>query len=253
MDTQAQPPVSAPVKSLLPIGQLFSDAWNLFKTKRRSIFRLAFYAFVLQFVLSIVGILIGLGGFAGVFTISSGNSGIGESILGISAVLFIALLVVYVLLYAWIQGAFILLFSKDEAEPDVRTVIAEAKQFIGPLWWASILVGLIVIVGMFLLIIPGIIFAVWYSFTTMIVVLERLRGTDAMRKSKSYVQGRWWEIFFRVILLSLAIGVCSSIVEQIFGGSGSYVAAFFSSLATAFLFTPFAIGFQYLLYRSASK
>ena len=106
---------------------------------------------------------------------------------------------------------------------------------------------------MILLVIPGIIFAVWYSFTTMVVVLEGLRGSDAMRKSKSYVQGRWWGVFGRVILLSIVIGIASSIVDKIFGGLGHYAGALFSSLATAFIFTPFAIAYQYLFYRSLSR
>jgi len=259
MDNQHEQPTAAqnPVvqnqpSDLPPVVQLFSDAWNLFKQKRRSVFRLAVYAFVLQLVLSIVSILLGVTGLGGALTVSSGNTAIGGSILGVAGLLFIALMVVYVLLYAWIQGAFILLFSKEEAEPNIRTVITEAKQFIGPLWWASILVGLIVIVGMFLLVIPGIIFAIWYSFTIMVVVLEGLRGTDAMRKSKSYVQGRWWGVFGRLILLSIVVGIASSIVDNIFGSFGSYSGALFSSLATAFIFTPFAIAYQYLFYRSIS-
>ncbi|MFA5031248.1 MAG: hypothetical protein WC495_06725 [Patescibacteria group bacterium] len=246
------PVVQNQSSDLPPVVRLFSDAWNLFRKKMRSVFRLAVYAFLLQFALSIVALLVGFAGLTGAMTSTSGDATIGGSIAGVSGILLVALLVVYVLLYAWIQGAFILLFSKEEAEPNIRMVITEAKQFIWPLWWASILVVFVVMVGMFLLVIPGIIFAIWFSFTTMIVVLEGLRGTDAMRKSKSYVQGRWWGVFGRLILLSIAIGIASSIVDKIFGSFGSYSGALFSSLATAFIFTPFAIAYQYLFYRSIS-
>ena len=48
----------------------------------------------------------------------------------------------------------------------------DAKKLIGPVLIASFLVGLIVLGGTILLIIPGIIFAVWYAFATYEVIIE---------------------------------------------------------------------------------
>lgn len=254
METPQQPAMSAQVTpSGLPrVSELFSKAWELFKMKRRSAWRLALYAFLLQAGLSIVGILIGLGAAGGVYGIVSGNSTIGGSVIGVSILLFLLLVVAYLFLYAWIQAAFIFLFSRNEAEPDVPGVISQARPLVGPLWWASILVGLVVIVGFFLLIIPGIIFAVWYSFTIMVVVLEGLRGNEAMRKSKSYVQGRWLAVAGRIIILGIVVGLVGSIADSIFQAFGNYGGAILSSLLTAFVFVPFTVAYQYLLYKAVS-
>jgi hypothetical protein len=210
------------------------------------------YAFLLQVGLSIVGILIGLSAAGGAYGVLKGNETVGGSVLGVSLLLFLLLLIAYLFLYAWIQAAFIFLFSRGEAEPDVPSVISQARPLVAPLWWASILVGALVILGFILLIIPGVIFAVWYSFTIMVVVLEGLRGSEAMRKSKSYVQGRWLAVAGRIIILGIVIGLVGSIADSIFRAFGNYGAAVLSSLLTAFVFVPFTIAYQYLLYKAVS-
>jgi len=73
--------------------------------------------------------------------------------------------------------------------------------------WISILIGLIVALGFILLIIPGIIFAVWYSFSTYILVAEDRKGIDALKRSKEVVRGFWWKVLWRYIVLGLFIFV----------------------------------------------
>ncbi len=253
METPSQT-VQQPSPSGLPdVMALFTSSWNLFKKKMRAFMRLSVYAFVLQFALSIIAILLGFTAVGGALGIASGSKTIGGTVVGVSILLLIALVVVYLLLYAWIQGAFIIMAKRDEAEPQVQSVITEAKPLIMPIWWASILVGLVVIVGFILLIVPGIIFAVWFSFTTMIVVLEGLRGKAALQKSKSYVQGRWWPVLGRIVLLGLAAGIASSVASWIFGIFGHYVSTLLNDAFTAFVILPFAISYQYLLYRSVAS
>ena len=53
----------------------------------------------------------------------------------------------------------------------------------------SLFMGLMVLVGLVLLVIPGIVFAVWFSFAIYIVVTENVGAIDALRKSKALVSG----------------------------------------------------------------
>ena len=55
----------------------------------------------------------------------------------------------------------------------------------------SILQGLIVLGGILLLVIPGIIFIIWYAFATMAVILEEKRPREALAFSHSLVRGRF--------------------------------------------------------------
>jgi hypothetical protein len=69
--------------------------------------------------------------------------------------------------------------------------------------------------GTLLLIIPGIIFAVWYSFTSYAVIFEVLKGLNAMRASKSLVVGRWWPILWRLAVATLVFGFLNSVLSYV--------------------------------------
>lgn len=55
--------------------------------------------------------------------------------------------------------------------------------------------------GLFLLIIPGIIFSVWYSLAGLILVFEELGEKDALLKSREYVKNHWVEVFGRLLFI----------------------------------------------------
>ena len=67
----------------------------------------------------------------------------------------------------------------------------------------GILAGLIVALGFLIFIIPGVIFAVYYMFTSYVVVLRNESGIEALSYSKSLVQGQWWRMFG----IGLAVGI----------------------------------------------
>lgn len=81
--------------------------------------------------------------------------------------------------------------------------------------WVSILKGIVVVVGTLLFIIPGIIFSIWYSFALFGVVLESERGWAAMKSSKKLVQGRWWEVVWKLLLPTLVFGIGIAIANII--------------------------------------
>ncbi len=66
-----------------------------------------------------------------------------------------------------------------------------------------ILVRLLTLLGSLLLIIPGIIFAVWYYFATYAVIFDDVEGAKSLRLSKSLVVGRWMEIAWRLLIFIL--------------------------------------------------
>jgi len=68
-----------------------------------------------------------------------------------------------------------------------------------PVWqnviWTNFLVGLIVLGLALLLIIPGFIWWIYYSFVTFVVVLREVSGAKALAYSKNLVVGQWWRVF----------------------------------------------------------
>jgi uncharacterized membrane protein len=68
---------------------------------------------------------------------------------------------------------------------------------------ASILLGLAVVVGLILLIIPGIIFALMFMFTTFIVIEREFGPIDAMKESRRITHGHKWQLLGFMLLLVL--------------------------------------------------
>ncbi len=85
-----------------------------------------------------------------------------------------------------------------------------------PKMWPLILVGLLVALltmgGLILLIIPGIIFMVWYSLAELIVVFEDKRGMAALSASRELFRGRCWKALWTVFGGPFIIGLVYAVV-----------------------------------------
>jgi len=86
---------------------------------------------------------------------------------------------------------------------------------------ANIVVGVIVGLGIVMLIVPGIIFAVRLSFVPFLVVDKEMDVMDALRVSWDMTRGHGWQIFFMGILaifvvigglICLVVGIIISIM-----------------------------------------
>lgn len=90
--------------------------------------------------------------------------------------------------------------------------VGEAYRFVLPKLWtliaAALLVGLVTGLGYMLCIVPGVIFSLWYALTTPAIVVENLRATSGMSRSKSLASGNLGKIFlvlFVIVLISMAL------------------------------------------------
>jgi hypothetical protein len=88
-------------------------------------------------------------------------------------------------------------------------------------FWAllgtSILVGLVVMFGFLLLIIPGIYFTIWYGLSTHVVVLEGLSGLAAMRRSKKLVhkdRGKFLALALITFVISMMVAAAPRFIPQ---------------------------------------
>lgn len=83
-------------------------------------------------------------------------------------------------------------------------------------WGAAIgtgLLGGLIIVGMFLLlIVPGIIWSLYYTFFVIVVALRGLSGKAALDYSKSLVKGQWWRVFGYMLVINLLAFLAGAVV-----------------------------------------
>jgi Uncharacterised protein family (UPF0259) len=79
----------------------------------------------------------------------------------------------------------------------------------------DILFALIVLVGLILLIVPGVVFYVWFSLAGVVVKVEGKGVVDSLRRSRALVRGSFWRVFAVVVpaeLLSTAVVDLSSML-----------------------------------------
>lgn len=81
---------------------------------------------------------------------------------------------------------------------DPRKLAEAALKKIWPVLLVAALTALVVLGGFILLIIPGIIFSIWYAFSYYEAVLNDMRGLAALKKSKELVAGRFWAVLWRL-------------------------------------------------------
>ena len=137
--------------------------------------------------------------------------------------------------------------------------------------WVSILVSFITLGGSMLFIIPGIIFSIWFAFSTYVLVSEDLRGMNALFRSKQLVDGYWWKVLWRFIVMGLiviAIFILPFLISiLLFSGSSAISASpamlvhfgvlaitpLFAFLLIALFVAPFSAVFSFLLYEDLKK
>ena len=88
----------------------------------------------------------------------------------------------------------------DDEEATLKDLFSHYKLSI-KLLTASILQGLVIFVGFLLLIIPGIIFALMFSFTKLIVVDTGVGPIDALKQSMTITKGARLQLFKLALVL----------------------------------------------------
>ncbi|MFZ5933219.1 MAG: hypothetical protein ACOYT7_04055 [Patescibacteria group bacterium] len=106
----------------------------------------------------------------------------------------------------------------------------------------SFVLLLLINLGFVLVIIPGIILGVWFSFSQFIAISEGLGAKESLAKSRALVKGYFFPILGRLLVFMLVFMLIEIILSLI---------PFFGSLATVLL-GPFFILPSYLLYKELS-
>lgn len=105
-----------------------------------------------------------------------------------------------------VQGA--LLYAVAERTLDHPVTLGQCFRAVlpltGKLIGTALLVGLVVGLGMLACIVPGILFAVWWSLAIPVVVMERQGGTAAMSRSYHLSDGYRGSLFALLLIAGLA-------------------------------------------------
>lgn len=193
--------------SALSISYLLDASWATFKNIWLALLKV-----------QLAGVLIGILASAAALIVATIIASFLAPMQAAHSTLTVILIVVGILLFfvgalllgSWIQLKQLhILAAKEEA----------LWTFNWPAIWGlvgvTLLTTLVIIGGFILLIIPGILFAVWLSQSQYVYVFEGIGGKAALSRSKQYVSGRWWPVFGRLILPSLAVYALSALATAL--------------------------------------
>lgn len=109
-----------------------------------------------------------------------------------------------------------LLRSVSEYYLGKDVTVGEAYRYVlpklGTLIWAGFLVGVVIIIGYLLLVVPGIIFSLWFTLVTPAIVLENLRASEGMSRSKALASGNLGKIFGTLLVVTIIAGILGAFI-----------------------------------------
>lgn len=168
---------------------------------------------------------------------------------------FVSLILGFIIFVIQIWSQVALIYAVKDNQEKIGTIEAYNRSInkIIPYLWINILTGIAIFIGFILFVIPGIIFGVWFSLAPFILIVEDLRGRQALSKSREYVRGYFGSVFWRFLFIFILIIICVFVVSLIFyflkvlkTSFGNWIVIAVNNL----LFLPLATAYGFLIYES---
>ncbi len=221
--------LSSPVK-------LIGDSFKIFFAKENLVYFISIYLVMIPFQIFTY------------FKESIFGSGSSNLETGPYAGIILAINILYFIAYLLTSAAGILAVKKvvDKEQVDFKDTMILAWRNLWGFFLLSVLLFLITLGGSILLIIPGIIFSVWFSFARFVFIDQNLGIRASLSKSRELIKNRFWPVLGRLIVIGLFFGIISGVVTYL-SISLSLISSVLLSLTGAFFILPY-----YLLYKELS-
>lgn len=171
----------------------------------------------------------------------------GGAMAGYGALALVAM-IIYIIGMIWGYSALLNKINKLNEQMGIKDAYMSAKPLILPLLLTGLLTGIFTLIGLILLVIPGIIVGVFLSMAMYVVVAEGKKGMDAVKASKAYVDGYWWSVFGRILLMTIVIAVISGVIGSLAQSVLGYKIGMLIQNVIGLALTPFAALFMYNMY-----
>ena len=139
-----------------------------------------------------------------------------------------------------------------------RSALGYAARRLHSIVWVTVLGGLLSVLGLLLLVIPGVYLYVAFAVAVPVLLTEGVRGRKALGRSRRLVKGRWWGTFGVVLLGTILVAIVegalvglTAVFTTIDTADPTLGAFLFNTAATvlaSLIATPFAAAFITVLY-----
>lgn len=239
--TNAAPTPMKPV--ITPPGELLNQSIEVYKTKFNLFAKIVGLMIMAYLPLIIISLVSGMDGIPAAFKIVLG---------------FLGIIAMLVMVYLTVSAQIGILLAADQQNTDTFGVLfSRARKLFWPFLGISVLVGILLILWSILLIIPGIIFAVYYTLATYVLLYENQKGWAALKRSKELIRGYWWAVFGRGFFLGLIYWVFVVVISlPIFFVSKEStfypVWDYFVNIVVMFV-SPICVIYQYKIFHDLKK
>ena len=162
-----------------------------------------------------------------------------------------------------IVAAFLLQATLVKAVQDVRDgrvdmslgeTVRAATPFIGSVALASILAGIAIVIGLILVIVPGLYLITIWAVIVPVIVIEGVGPLDSFGRSHQLVRGRGWHVFGTLVLVYVILLVVNLVLGLIFSALPRVLGTGLSSVISGTLIAPFlALVVTLVYYRLAGE
>ena len=102
-------------------------------------------------------------------------------------------------------------------------LLRAAAPVLGQLILVGLVAGFGIVIGFFLIVIPGLILITVWSVAAPVVVLERPAGLGALGRSRELVRGNGWQVFGVIVILDVLVLVVAALVDGVANSAGTGV------------------------------
>ncbi len=167
---------------------------------------------------------------------------------GIIILAFGGIIILAIIVLPVIGGMYPLMVKNvmEGREVEMSDAFAKSLRRFPSLIGASILVGLLVALGLLLLVVPGIIFFLWYAYTIPAIMLENLGARDGMSASKRFCRTVKLKTFLIILIIAIIGTVGNSaeiipVVGFVIGGIVGLIVATWGSISISYAYIKYGM------------
>ncbi len=200
-----------------PLSGLFSQAWGMYTTHARHLLAIAFAVYVVAAVI--------------------------EAVLGLLGVVGLLLAAIVGVVASFLLQAALVKAVDDVRDGRVDMSLAEtlraARPAVGRVAGASILASLAIVVGLILLIVPGLYLITIWCLIAPVLVLEGATIGSSFGRSRELVRGYGWQVFVTIVLVYIILIVANLVIAILLSWLPGVLANGISELVSGTLVAPF--------------
>jgi uncharacterized membrane protein len=205
------------ITAMNPLSGVLDEAWRMYKAHAVHLLAIAF---IIYLGAAILAALLALAGTIGIL--------LGALVEVVAAFLLQATLVKAV------QDV-----RDGRADLSISETVSAALPSLGPVAAASILAGIAITIGLFLLIIPGLWLITIWAVIVPVIVIERSGVFGSFGRSQELVRGRFWHVFATLVLVFIIMLVVEIVLGFIFAFLPHYLRGGLSSIISGTLVAPY--------------